>query len=153
TTSVVCAPHDRRQVVLPSSVRQAILRDYGVSAEPTTAYELDYLVTPELGGVADRRNLWPEHYGGARDARGKDQLEDLLPRLVCAGEVDLATAQREIASNWVEAYKKYFNTSVPRRIEASTPGDDDGDVIFADRRAPWLALALQIVTAFPQGNT
>ena len=33
-------------------------------------------------------------------------LERKLHKLVCAGQLDLKT-QREIASNWIEAYKKY----------------------------------------------
>ena len=28
-------------------------------------------------------------------------------------QLDLATAQREIATNWIEAYKKYFHTDQP----------------------------------------
>jgi hypothetical protein len=27
--------------------------------------------------------------------------------------LDLATAQRELAENWIEAYKKYFHTDRP----------------------------------------
>jgi hypothetical protein len=34
-----------------------------------------------------------------------------LHQLVCAGQLDLKTAQREIASDWIEAYKKYVRTS------------------------------------------
>ena len=45
----------------------------------------------------------------------KDQLEDLLPRLVCEGQVDLRTAQRDIAADWVAAYRKYFRTISPLR--------------------------------------
>lgn len=43
----------------------------------------------------------------------KDDLEDHLRDLVCEGQLDLATAQREIAGNWIEAYKKYFHTEIP----------------------------------------
>ena len=53
-------------------------------------YELDYLITPELGGVGDARNLWPQRYDSdVWNARVKDDLERLLPRLVCDGAVDL----------------------------------------------------------------
>jgi len=39
------------------------------------AYEVDYLITPELGGATDIRNLWP--YGDTVwNAHVKDQLED-----------------------------------------------------------------------------
>jgi hypothetical protein len=33
--------------------------------------------------------------------------------LVCGGNLELAEAQREIATNWIAAYKKYFRTDVP----------------------------------------
>jgi len=31
----------------------------------------------------------------------------------CAGELDLSTAEREIATDWFAAYKKYFRTDRP----------------------------------------
>ena len=34
-------------------------------------------------------------------------FERKLHELVCAGQLDLKTAQREIASDWIEAYEKY----------------------------------------------
>jgi hypothetical protein len=43
----------------------------------------------------------------------KDALERKLHSLVCAGKLDLKTAQTEIASNWIEAYKKYVGESPP----------------------------------------
>ena len=36
-----------------------------------------------------------------------------LRSLVCAGQLDLATAQQEIARDWIAAYKKYFRTDKP----------------------------------------
>jgi hypothetical protein len=99
---------------ISSAVRQAVLRDYRMEAVPAHEYELDYLITPELGGSEDRLNLWPERYGArVWNARVKDELEQLLPQLVCRGRVDLATAQRDIAVDWIAAYKKYFHTDRP----------------------------------------
>jgi hypothetical protein len=43
----------------------------------------------------------------------KDALERRLHKLVCAGQVDLKTAQSEIASNWIEAYQRYIGKSPP----------------------------------------
>src|SRR5262249_39536605 len=43
-----------------------------------------------------------------------------LHKLVCAGQLDLGTAQREIASDWIEAYKKYLRTSPPAPIVRET---------------------------------
>ena len=51
----------------------------------------------------------------------KDALERKLHRLVCAGELDLKTAQQEIASNWIEAYQKYIAKSPPAPAVRETP--------------------------------
>jgi len=104
---------------IPASIRRAVLRDYRMDHLADDEYELDYLITPELGGIADPRNLWPERYvSGVWNAGVKDDLERLLPQLVCDGTVDLATAQRDIAENWIAAYKKYFHTDLPKRQRA-----------------------------------
>jgi hypothetical protein len=77
-------------------------------------YEIDYLITPELGGAADIRNLWPEPYSDTPwNAHIKDQLEDYLREQVCDGRLDLTTAQKDMATNWISAYKKYFHTETP----------------------------------------
>lgn len=72
-------------------------------------YEEDHLISLELGGAPDDpRNLWPEAYAGTCGAQVKDQLEDKLHRLVCAGDLQLTDAQMLISSNWVEAYNNYI---------------------------------------------
>ena len=43
----------------------------------------------------------------------KDVLERRLHNLVCAGKVDLETAQHEIATDWIKAYQKYIAKSPP----------------------------------------
>jgi hypothetical protein len=43
----------------------------------------------------------------------KNVLERRLHNLVCAGKVDLQTAQHEIASDWIEAYQKYMAKTPP----------------------------------------
>jgi hypothetical protein len=43
----------------------------------------------------------------------KDALEDRLREMVCDGTLDLTEAQREIAGDWIGAYKKYFHTDQP----------------------------------------
>ncbi len=119
TADDLCAGRGPVKEEIAPAVRQAVLRDYGMDGLPDSDYELDYLITPELGGSADRRNLWPERYGArVWNARVKDQLELLLPSLVCRGAVDLSTAQRDIAVDWIAAYKKYFHTDRPVIVQA-----------------------------------
>jgi hypothetical protein len=80
-----------------------------VNDASANAYEIDYLVTPQLGGATNIRNLWPQpSLNTVWNARVKDALEDRLHNMVCSGQLDLATAQRDLSRNWVAAYKKYF---------------------------------------------
>jgi hypothetical protein len=67
-----------------------------------------------LGGSNSIRNLWPQSTKTSPwNSFVKDALERKLHKLVCAGQLDLKTAQREIASDWTEAYKKYVRASPP----------------------------------------
>jgi Putative zinc-finger len=126
----LCAMRRTAPRVIPARVRQAVVRDYSMELVSAHDYELDYLITPELGGSDDRRNLWPERYSSDLwNAHVKDELERLLPRLVCAGTLPLATAQRDMATDWIAAYKKYFRTDRPLHAFspfASREIEDDG---------------------------
>jgi len=108
-------PADESAAV-PASVRQAVFQEYGIRGARVNAYEVDYLITPELGGANSIRNLWPQPYmSTVWNARVKDELEDRLRELVCGGRLDLAEAQRDISTDWIAAYKKYFRTGQPPR--------------------------------------
>jgi hypothetical protein len=115
TTAQLCAaPREKLTPVVPASLRRKVLAVYGVSDSAADAYEVDYLITPQLGGATDIRNLWPEPYfDTVWNAHVKDQLEDRLYAMVCHGDVDLATAQRDISNDWIAAYRKYFHTEDP----------------------------------------
>ena len=81
---------------------------------PPKDFEVDFLITPGLGGSNDIHNLWPErYYSTVWNASVKDELEDRLPEMVSNGELDLSTAQRDISTDWIVAYKKYFHTDRP----------------------------------------
>lgn len=113
TAGELCAGVKPSRVVSDAARRQ-VLQAYRMEHVSASAYELDALITPELGGTADTRNLWPQMYDSpVWNARVKDQLEDLLSAMVCRNEIDLARAQHDIAANWVAAYKHYFKTANP----------------------------------------
>jgi hypothetical protein len=68
----------------------------------------------------------------------KDRLEDKLHELVCSGTLDLQTAQRAIASNWIAAYKKYAssNPSGPgpgHRFDRVPESSQKSDELESDR--------------------
>jgi len=76
-------------------------------------YEEDHLIPLNLGGAPyDRRNLWPEprHPADGWDADLKDELEARLNELVCSGQLDLAAAQHAIATDWIEAWRRYVGS-------------------------------------------
>jgi hypothetical protein len=107
-----------RDVSLP--LRQEIFREYGIANPGANNYEIDYLIAPGLGGAEDIHNLWPEsYYSPTWNARVKDSLEEQLHEMVCSGQLDLSTAQHDIATDWIAAYKKYFHTDrpLPRRSD------------------------------------
>jgi hypothetical protein len=104
------------------------------------------LITPQLGGVADARNLWPERYdSGVWNARVKDDLEALLPRMVCDGALELQVAQLEIAGDWIAAYKKYFKTDRPVARQAGRVDDDD-EILFVP--APTAPMSRSAIVTF-----
>lgn len=71
-------------------------------------FEIDHLISLQLGGSNDITNLWPESYTTKPlNARVKDGLENTLHALICNGKISLATAQHDIATDWISAYKKY----------------------------------------------
>lgn len=90
------------------SVKKQVYAEYGIATHQPGEYEVDHLISLELGGSNSIKNLWPEPYGGDLNARVKDKLENKLHSLACNGDVDLKTAQQEIATDWVAAYIKYI---------------------------------------------
>ena len=99
-----------------SQVPRQVFAAYGVDYRHAGDYELDFLITPELGGASDASNLWPQPYRSVVwNAYVKDELERHLRQLVCRGALDLATAQRELAGDWIAAYKRRFGTDRPLR--------------------------------------
>jgi hypothetical protein len=110
---MVCAGTNTKNKAVPVALQRKVFEEYGIVGEPR-AYEVDYLITPALGGADDIHNLWPHSYSATVwNARVKDALEDRLREMVCDGSLDLAEAQRDIATNWIAAYKKYFHTDEP----------------------------------------
>ena len=111
--SAVCSQANVKNKEVPASVRRVVFEEYGLAQAQPRAYEVDYLVTPALGGADDIRNLWPHSYFSVWNARVKDALEDRLRDMVCDGTLNLADAQREIAADWIAAYRMYFHTDRP----------------------------------------
>jgi len=70
--------------------------------------EYDHLISLELGGSNDERNLWPEVYADHWGAHVKDKLEKFLHAEVCSGRMTLPKAQRLISTDWIQTYKRFL---------------------------------------------
>ncbi len=99
---------------VPQSVKEQVYHEYGITAHAPGEYEVDHLISLELGGSNSIKNLWPESYKTQPwNARVKDKLENKLHAMVVSGQMSLPDAQHEIATDWIAAYKKYFHTDQP----------------------------------------
>jgi hypothetical protein len=94
---------------VPQSLKNQVFRQYGITHRQPREYEIDHLISLELGGSNCIRNLWPQSYRTTPlNAHVKDALENRLHALVCApGGLPLPVAQHAIANNWVAAYEQY----------------------------------------------
>jgi hypothetical protein len=97
----VCVVHYSSSVrSVPTSEKNAVFAEYRIASHAPNSYEVDHLISLELGGTNAIRNLWPEPYAGIGGARVKDVIEDRLHAHVCAGTISLAKAQAEIVRWW-----------------------------------------------------
>jgi len=89
---------------VPTSEKQQVFAEYGIDWSLHSGYEVDHVVSLELGGSNDISNLFPESYSIQYGARIKDKLEDDLHEQVCTHRLPLAVAQDEIATDWLKYY-------------------------------------------------
>ena len=106
--------------VTESTKKKVFMEYLGTVPALPGQYEIDHLISLELGGSNDIKNLWPENYLSLPyNAHIKDKLEDRMAELL-RQELkqkghDAATAlllqfQHEIATDWVAAYHKYVSS-------------------------------------------
>jgi len=111
--STICNPEWSTKLIRPPEdythrLKREQIEQYGYADQDLRDYEEDHLIPLELGGnPTDPKNLWPEPYrtsipdGGAHF---KDQVENYLHKEVCAGNMPLEEAQKEIATDWYRIY-------------------------------------------------
>jgi hypothetical protein len=98
-----------------NKLKKRQLREYGYDDRNPRHFEEDHLIPLSIGGnPRDPHNLWPEPRLSVWNAAKKDDLEFTLYRMVCQNEISLADAQAEIASNWIEAWKRYVHAKGKR---------------------------------------
>lgn len=113
TRADVCDGQTTRPT-LPAAEKRAILTNYGVPTFNGATGELDHRVPLALGGVTDRRNLWPE---AGPLPNPKDRLEQVILRRVCKGlphPMRVKTAVRVFLADWRPAFTYYVLEIGPR---------------------------------------
>jgi len=108
---------------VPQSVKEQVYAEYGITSRAPGEFEVDHLISLELGGSNSIKNLWPQSYlTKPWNAHVKDRLEDKLHAMVRDNQIDLATAQHEIATDWIAAYKKYVGPEPGTEASPATHG-------------------------------
>lgn len=102
TREVLCAPGftTRQYRHVTEAQKRRVYSRHGIATHAAGEYEVDHLLAIEDGGANDDANLWPEPASPAPGFHQKDLVETYVHRQVCAGALDLAEAQRQIASDW-----------------------------------------------------
>lgn len=112
-SQTICVPGYSRSVRPPSwytsKLKHRQLASEGIFNRMRD-FEEDHLIPLSLGGAPrDERNLWPEPRFGVWNAEKKDQLEDMMHRLVCRNEISLAKGRDAFRGNWTVAYRRYVH--------------------------------------------
>jgi hypothetical protein len=106
TAEQICVPGYSRKVRdVPESVKKAVYAEYGIATHQPGAYEVDHLVSLELGGSNDIANLWPETAEPRPGFHEKDRVENDLHAKVCNGSIMLSEAQRIISGDWMSDFR------------------------------------------------
>jgi hypothetical protein len=88
--------------------KKAVCMEYGISAAKCTGrnYEIDHIISLELGGSNDVKNLFPQPWMPRPGAHEKDKVENWLHAQVCSDKITLHAAQAFIAKDWYRLYLK-----------------------------------------------
>ena len=110
TVATICRPGYSTSVRnVPESEKNQVYAEYGITHRVTGQYEIDHLISLELGGSNAIGNLWPELNDRPHGyLNSKDILENHLHSLLCTGKISLRSAQTLIASNWVTTYHRFL---------------------------------------------
>lgn len=93
-----------------AATKAEVYKEYGIepkhapecSGPGHACYEVDHLISLEIGGADVKGNLWPQLYDGPDNAHDKDLLENHLHKLICSNVMTLEAAQACISTNWIQ---------------------------------------------------
>ena len=156
--ATICTPGYSASVRdVPESEKTRVYLEYGITHHVSGQYEVDHLISLELGGNNAISNLWPELNDRPSDGylNSKDILENRLHALVCAHRLSLKTAQQRIATDWVTEYHAVFDTW-PKAFTSGSgtaPTSNGGSVPSSGSAAAGTATITALSSPVPAGST
>lgn len=100
------------------SLKHQIYEEYGIEQHERGLWEIDHIIPLELNGKDSASNLFPQplhvNWNGYEVGfKVKDEYENFMRGEVCAGRIDLRTAQKSFSQNWIQGRLKYMG-SLPK---------------------------------------
>lgn len=142
TSARICTPGYATSVRdVSESEKSAVYAEYGITSHQPGQYEVDHIVSLELGGSNDIANLYPEAAEPRPGFHEKDKVENELHGQVCSGKLTLHQAQVEIATNWLIVYQQTEETSTPLPMPTASR------IAATSTRAPASAASGQSINA------
>lgn len=127
-TPGVARPDATKEQICAKSFRTGVYRnttakmkansyaEYGAKQKKGDCCEVDHLISLQLGGADDPKNLWPQPYEPRPGAHEKDVVEGYLHRQICAGKISLLDAQRQITTDWLKVYAAWL-AQQPKKVK------------------------------------
>jgi hypothetical protein len=97
------------------ATKKQVCLEYGLAPHcyGRSTNEIDHLISLEIGGADDPKNLRPQPYNQNPGAHQKDALENHLHAMICNDEISVEEAQAAIRTDWYAAYLKYVKEQTP----------------------------------------
>lgn len=126
-SKIVCVTGYTKKVrAVSTATMKKVFKEYDLSWSNRSNYEIDHLISLELGGSNDISNLFPESYVITNGAKTKDTFENYLHSQVCKGLMTLEEAQKEISGDWLSYYQQWkspkavVKTTAPTTVQTKT---------------------------------
>ena len=119
-TTVICKVGYTKTVRdVSTATKKKVFQEYGIPWAQRSNYEVDHLISLELGGSNDISNLFPESHLVKNNSYTKDAFENYLHKQVCTGKLSITDAQYQIATDWAAYNTARVNPTKPAATKAS----------------------------------
>ena len=132
------------------ATKKKVFTEYGIPYSQRSNYEVDHIISLELGGSNDISNLYPESYLIKNGAKTKDIFENYLHKQICNGKMTVPEAQRQISSDWFYYYQtEMLHVKIATTTQV-TPKTTNASIIPAVVATQVIAKTNNITTSGPE---